>query len=174
GRDDGAPPDGKGFLAMTEHGFAYVYDSSQSADVNQMRAEFSLKTGVAFDQLEDLKVPDALKDFESFDPTKKGELKLRIEDSSHGWHKMSLKSDGNGSVTTTQYFHPNRKEHWKDQIERYGLETVALAASVVSGGSTFALYASTAVAVKGVYQGIKNGDWLGAALSAAGGFAALG
>jgi nucleoid-associated protein YgaU len=176
GRDNGVPPQGKGFLAVTEHGFAYCYNKNLSPEQNRLAAEFSLKTGMRFEKCDGVDFKEALAKFDSFDPSQPGEVevKIRLDRIDSGEDKVSLKSDGKGNVTSSFYFRPDRGEKFKDNLERYGAEVVALAANVIAPGSGFAIYASLAVSLKGTYQAVKNGDWLNAALGLASGFANLG
>jgi len=175
GGDTGSPPPaGKGYLAVTEHGFGYCWDPDKSPEENKKVSELSLKTGMTFDACGDVDADDALKKFASFDPTKpgkSGEVQIVLENNSHGKHKLSIKSDENGNVTTSYYFRKSTQEKWLDGIDQYGVTVVATVLKVaavfyppLAAAATVAGIASSA---QKVYRAVQNDDWMGAALGAA-------
>jgi nucleoid-associated protein YgaU len=174
-----APPKGKGFLALTDHGFAYCYDPSKSPEHNAKIAELSLMSGMTFDQCHEARVgmvnhgdgkfEDALEVFKNFDPTKAGEVRIALDDSGKGKVEIVLKSDGNGGVTSE---HSKQLSTWTKigrAVGQYALPVAALVCAIVPGlQGVAAICISTASAIKSVVEGIKNKDWLGAVLGAVG------
>lgn len=170
------PPEGKGFLALTDHGWGLCYNPARSVEENKKLAELSCKAGLTFSQVAvarvggahgDGKLDDALAAFDGFDPTKPGELKIALDGTGNGKWEFTVHSDGNGLVSTV---HEHNQATWTKigkAAAQYGLPVAALVCSAF-GWPEALLVVEGLTVVKAVYDGITTHDWYGMAVTVVG------